>query len=263
MGTNSSGRITDTDEAFERALLASVEIDDPPFGAKDLALARFMRSAASMTALEPVVSRGTARAAGSLAQRLSVGSLVSCALMAAYFAGTRQTSTARPSTSPLPAAVSVASPISAAISARSGELRQESTTATAVSRPLEARAASRAATGRAKPPAPTSRAPAPASLAEEVARLDAARTALDMGNFDGVSSLLERYELDFPNGALAREADVMAVRALTARGDSAGALRRARRFLAKYPHDLHAARVKELVSWQGLDANEQSSFGDR
>ncbi len=255
MAADSPGKATASDEEFERALLASVNIDDPPSGAAKLALARFVRSAATVTALEPTALRGAAPAARSFAKWLSVGALVGCAVVAAYFEGAKHAATTRSSSPPPSTAASLASAPVPSVGSVPGNL-QEPTTPTEVSRPPDARAASRVAAPRAARLTLAPRAASSASLAEEVARLDAARTALDIGDFDGASHLLERYELDFPNGALAREADVMAVRALSAKGDGAGALRRARRFLVSYPHDLHAARVKELVSWQGLDANE-------
>jgi len=89
---------------------------------------------------------------------------------------------------------------------------------------------------------------APSSvLAAEVARIDAARTASSNGKHDEAIRLIERYHLDFPDGALAPDADVVALEAVAAKHDRAEVARRAARFLSQYPGDPHAARVRGLA----------------
>lgn len=85
------------------------------------------------------------------------------------------------------------------------------------------------------------------TLAAEVSRIDAARAANLDGAPDEAIRLIERYHQDFPKGALAPDADVVALEALAAKRDSAEIARRAARFLSQYPDDPHALRVRGLV----------------
>jgi TolA-binding protein len=110
----------------------------------------------------------------------------------------------------------------------------------------------------AETPHPTSRAPSRkqrsarpivvSTLAAEVSRIDTARTAISVGDYEGAMQLIARYHADFPEGALAADADVVALEAATARGDRAEVARRAKDFLSRYPHDPHAARVRGLFT---------------
>jgi outer membrane protein assembly factor BamD (BamD/ComL family) len=86
------------------------------------------------------------------------------------------------------------------------------------------------------------------TLAAEVARLDAARTALEIGAFDEALRLVTRFHRDFPNGELATEADVLRIEALSARNDQAGARREAARFLERHGNDPHADRVRQIAT---------------
>ena len=85
------------------------------------------------------------------------------------------------------------------------------------------------------------------ALAAEVARLDTARTSNAVGDYDGTVQLIERYHRDFPDGALAPDADVVALEAVAAKRDQAETARRAALFLSRYPGDPHAARVRWLA----------------
>jgi TolA-binding protein len=67
------------------------------------------------------------------------------------------------------------------------------------------------------------------------------------GDNDESIRLIERYRQDFPKGALAPDADVVALEALAAKGDKAEVARRAALFLSRYPGDPHAARVRWLA----------------
>jgi hypothetical protein len=88
----------------------------------------------------------------------------------------------------------------------------------------------------------------PSPLAVEVARLDAARTSNAVGDYDRTLQLIERYHREFPDGALAPDADVVALEAVAAKRDRAETARRAALFLARYPDDPHAAHVKWLAA---------------
>jgi hypothetical protein len=85
------------------------------------------------------------------------------------------------------------------------------------------------------------------ALAAEVARLDTARTSNASGDYDGTIQLIERYHRDFPDGALAPDADVVALEAVAAKRDQAETARRAALFLSRYTGDPHAARVRWLA----------------
>ncbi len=82
------------------------------------------------------------------------------------------------------------------------------------------------------------------TLAAEVSRLDAARTACRVGDYNEVIRLVENYHREFPSGVLAPDADVVEIEALVGKQDRAAAARRARAFLAKYPNDPHATMVQ-------------------
>ena len=86
------------------------------------------------------------------------------------------------------------------------------------------------------------------ALAAEVARLDAARTSNAVGDYDETIRLIERYHREFPDGALAPDAEVVALEAVAAKRDQPETARRAALFLSRYPGDPHAARVRWLAA---------------
>jgi hypothetical protein len=95
--------------------------------------------------------------------------------------------------------------------------------------------------------------PPDSTLAEEVSRIDAARTANSAGDYDEAVWLIGRYHRDFPDGALAPDADVVALEAVAAKRDRPEAARRAALFLSRYPDDPHAAKVKWLAAHLGSE----------
>jgi hypothetical protein len=99
--------------------------------------------------------------------------------------------------------------------------------------------------------APSRPAAAPSTLAEQVSRIDTARVAIASGDYDEAMRLIGRYHADFPDGALAPDADVVALEAAAAKDDRAEVARRARSFLARYPNDPHTARVEWLADHPG------------
>jgi hypothetical protein len=85
------------------------------------------------------------------------------------------------------------------------------------------------------------------TLGAQVSLLDAARTALAAGAFTQTLALTDRYQREFPQGEPGPDAEVVALEALAAEGDGEALTERAARFLARYPTDPHAARVKSLA----------------
>jgi hypothetical protein len=84
------------------------------------------------------------------------------------------------------------------------------------------------------------------SLAEEVASLDRARTALAAGGPAAALSELNRHEKEFPRGALAVEAMVLRIEALS-RSNRAAAVSLASGFLKAHPQSPYSARIRSLV----------------
>jgi len=91
------------------------------------------------------------------------------------------------------------------------------------------------------------------TLAAEVSRIDAARTANAAGDYDEALWLIARYHRDFPDGALAPDADVVALEAVAAKRDRPEAARRAALFLSRYPDDPHTEKVKWLAEHLGSE----------
>jgi TolA-binding protein len=91
------------------------------------------------------------------------------------------------------------------------------------------------------------------TLAAEVSRIDAARTANAAGDYDEAVWLIGRYHQDFPDGALAPDADVVALEAVAAKHDRPETARRAALFLSRYPGDPHATKVKRLAEHLGRE----------
>jgi hypothetical protein len=85
------------------------------------------------------------------------------------------------------------------------------------------------------------------TLGAQVALLDAARAAVAAGAFGEALRATARYQREFPQGELLPDAEVVAIEALAASGARGALGERARRFLARYPDDPHAARVKALA----------------
>lgn len=85
------------------------------------------------------------------------------------------------------------------------------------------------------------------TLGAQVALLDAARAAARTGQASQALALTNRYQRQFPAGELAPDAEVVAIEALAAEGDRATLAGRIARFLARYPSDPHAARVRALA----------------
>lgn len=251
-------QLSDSESRLARELIASARLDDSTPRATDAAWARFSSafSAAALgaSAASPVDRAGGAGAAprattasSSAAQWLLIGVVTGSAITAAWL-------TSRPhSEASLPSAMSLSAnvPPLAPQPASSAPLPLHAPT-TALPRAPEAERRSPRAAEQALV-SPTTRAPAHgeharSTLAAEVAQLDAARTALEVGAFDEALRLLAKFHREFPNGELAAEAEVMRIEVLSARKDQAGARREAERFLERHANDPHAERVRQLGS---------------
>ena len=85
------------------------------------------------------------------------------------------------------------------------------------------------------------------ALAAEVARIDAARSALSNGDTERALAELAAYQRERRLGVLDREATLLAIRAHSERGETGRARELARRYLGAHPDDAHAPRLRELL----------------
>lgn len=90
--------------------------------------------------------------------------------------------------------------------------------------------------------------PTSSSLADEVAKLDRARIALDGNDPSKALREADEYIARYPHGTFVQEAEVLRVQALLAKGDRAGAERAGNQFLAAHPTSPHATRVRGLLA---------------
>lgn len=94
----------------------------------------------------------------------------------------------------------------------------------------------------------TGQAATSSTLADEVAALQVARTALAAHDPNGAIVALDRYKSRFPSGKLGPEATFLRIDALNQRGDHAAASALGDRFLAAHPHSPYADRVRSILS---------------
>lgn len=85
------------------------------------------------------------------------------------------------------------------------------------------------------------------SLPQELALLDAAKSALNQRRAGAALGLLDRYQAEFASGALAPEATVLRVRALLLAGRRDAAVLVGKRFIAAHPERSQARVIRELV----------------
>ncbi len=88
------------------------------------------------------------------------------------------------------------------------------------------------------------------TLAREIARVGAARSALAAGDPARTLTLLDAYEADFPKGAFTVEVSVLRVEALARSGQVEEARKLGDRFLAQHPDGAFARRVTATL--QGI-----------
>ncbi len=85
------------------------------------------------------------------------------------------------------------------------------------------------------------------SLADEVAAIRSAKSALAGGNAAQALRELDAYRVHFPHGRLAQEATVVRIEALINSGNQAAAGAIADRFLAAHADSPYSARVRSLT----------------
>jgi len=265
------------DVEFERSLVESAHSDAPPHDVRD-ALARFsgtlsatiprqssggdfsgVHGQSSSTATGTLAKAAGARAVrGAAAKWLLLGAIGGSAVTAAVTVGRP----GREANSPVPildrqappsprapgaAPVPLPYPVSSAEAAPLSE-RRTASPATTSKWPFQVRA--RPIEHRAEAPHDQVVRPSvedSSTLAAEVSLIDEARTAVMLGEHDEAVHIIERYHRDFPSGALAPDADVVALEAAAAKRDASEVARRAALFLSRYPSDPHAARVRWLA----------------
>jgi len=236
---------------FERSLFESARGDAPPPGATERAWRRFTADAAWLAPIAAAASapRGWFDWFDSAAARATkwtlIGAIGGGSLVAVWL---RPQAAREPALAP----ASVALEATAAAPVDTAALALDAPAGTAPAPPSAPPALDTPPAARSrKPPAPVSRTStgpgAESLLAREVAALDAARTALAVGANASALRQIERYHREFPQGELSADADVVAIEALAAEGQSAATKRAASRFLQRHPRDPHAARIRELA----------------
>ena len=85
------------------------------------------------------------------------------------------------------------------------------------------------------------------SIAAELALLDAARRALSDGNSQLALERLDRFQRQFPAGALREEALVLRVSSLIQAGQRAAGIALGREYMSTYPHGPHQSKIEALI----------------
>jgi hypothetical protein len=244
------------DGEFERMLLRSAREDTPPGDGRDAWL-RFSGALGSIgagpvtdgrpTAAVGRIGPGSARTAAM--KWLLWGAIGGSAATAAVMLRVRAHETGAPATvvvqRPMAPTNVAGPPVTPAPATAPGV--DATTIATTPVAALSARSRS---TGRDHAHARrdlTDQGSSPSTLAAEVSRIDAARMASAAGDYDEAVWLIGRYHRDFPDGALAPDADVVALEAVAAKRDRPETARRAALFLSRYPGDPHAVKVRRLA----------------
>jgi hypothetical protein len=104
-----------------------------------------------------------------------------------------------------------------------------------------------AAAGSQELPPPVESAPLPSSLEQEVAVLDAARSALAAGRWGDALRHLSDHSTRFPRGSLLLEAEVLRIEALASSGNADEASRRAQAILRRSPNSIVAKRLRRFI----------------
>jgi hypothetical protein len=228
----------------ERALLESAELDVPTPGAQNRTLAALGVGGA---ALSTTVTAGSAKAAAASAGKtFGLGKLIAALAIGGTAGGAAlhyraQFITATPTVAHVsapakPAEHSAPTPAAAA----APEVAAES--AAAATEPAPAPDISPSAT---KPSSATAR--SEPDIAEEIASLDRARRASELGDFGAALSELDQYDRSFKQGRLRPEALLLRVQTLISKGDVTGAKTLGSRFLARYPKSPLSPRIQKLI----------------
>jgi hypothetical protein len=236
-------RLLDEGSDLERAVLGSARGDAPPPDLDERVRASLHLGPAG----GGVGAAKAAKAAGALAAAKWVG----VALVGGAMATTSVVAvTRRPAQSVTPAPASASAQVVAAPPiappASAPPIAPPSVAPPSVAPPSVAPPSTAA---RAPGPAPSRAPSAPAArdLDAEIASLDAARAALDVGDTGGALALLDRHDLEFPRGQLAPESLALRIQAYDQRHDSAQVLRLCDAFLAAYPFHPQARRIHAIA----------------
>ena len=242
--------LTEAEKRLARQLLDSARVDEvAPQQAMEAAWLKFS-GALALTALQASPPADVEPALGTLLKvkhaaavswsRLAwlvLGAVAGSALTAAWLAPTRRLN---PSVPLAVSAVTVATPTPSVATSVAAAAPPEPAGVIATREPVP------------DPPPPRHRdrtrvTPPRSTLAAEVALLDAARTALDVGAYGEAKRLLAKFHGDFPRGELTTEARLIHLELLSANGDKAALQREGARFLHLSPRDAHAERVRQLL----------------
>ena len=113
--------------------------------------------------------------------------------------------------------------------------------------PITPSSAQQAGSARTAVSASASPSARPLSIADEVALLDEARSALAGGDTTSTLRILDAHDRTFPNGVLAPEASVLRIDALVDSGDETSARAEANRFLAAHPNGPQSRHVRSRI----------------
>ncbi len=267
--TDSKRLLEASENRFLRSLLDSAAIDEPPEAAvKRLLAGAGAASAASLLAGEAAGSASPAFAASTgtvstkavawtlIAKWVGVGAISGIATAeVAHYALSRRAqddrsaiSTAAPSPGPSNEVRSFGEVAGPAFStgALTPETRAPVLTPRSAGPPTRSADASPEPRGSGAPEAPTK------LLADEVTLLEQARRAIVGGNAALALRLLDDYAARKKTGVLDREAAVLRIDAMLAKGEPDRAADLARRYLAEHPGDAHARRLRELAAQAGI-----------
>jgi len=239
-------RLREAGETFERAMLASLHLDEPTADERKRVLAAL--GVALPFAVAPPASAAAKGFAWSAASKGVVATCLAVAVTGVIAAGVAS----RPS--PIDSGLHAAAPLSGA------EQSAPRATPRDLSAPSEPEPA--LVDVSALPAAPTVVAPVarpssaspqgvavPSVLAEEISQIDEARIALAEGSPTRALALLDAHHKR--GGLLVEEATALRVEALIANGESIEAARIAQAFVAEHPTSPLGHRIRTLA---GLDA---------
>jgi hypothetical protein len=228
---------------LERRLLRSAELLDVPSD-EAKARARNLMTLAAGTAVAASVVRHAGLAKwklwllGSFGAVAVVGGLRHAVSLRAHPAHPEGTVNAVP-------VVPVAQPAAAATVGPPSPPEEKTSIETAPALPVRSSSSVLSRTPATVAPSPS------ATLPEQIRMLDRAHDLTEGGGAAQALSVLDDYDRRFPNGALAQEAAVARIEALSKLGRITEATSLANRFLAAHPASSHADHLRKVVRAAG------------
>lgn len=225
---------TDSDDV--RALLRSADLDNPPSGAMRRVLTRTGVGVGIVAAATSTTVSSAAKVAPlALAKWLAVAAFVGAGTVAVVHVArpTPIKAASQPAlaqTAPAPVAAQPPAPVA-------NDPATTSDPPVVETMPIA--------------PAPRAFKASPAGSVDingEIAAISLARGALDKGNARAALAALDRYQQDYPHGALSPEATVLRIEALLLAGDRTRAKSLGEAFLKAHPKSPHAQRVRSLIA---------------